>query len=299
MILRNKVLNWIVCSVLLMTAVFCPVLSVHAATVYVSDGILYDEGYIFVGESHMQIAAFGMQQDVLGNIPGLEGIRYSIYADSSVVSNDLGDPGTFTMFGNLFFVFEGTGRTEEARMQTSKEYIYSDGAGQQGGAVQKIHTIMDTNPNIAHWNIISFHGSVSAMEGTQEIADYYVASYRNWIGYEFPEADIYLLPQSTMTKNFKLGRGDKDILNRSLAEAFPEYFMDIMPFFWEHYPQGLMDPSQKSDLVHWSSQTYYEMICMIIKQIQEKSGYLGVHPGEAVGYGPESVLSEQWAGVSE
>lgn len=276
-ILGNKVLNWIVCCMLLMTAVLCPALSVRAATVYVSDGVLYDEGYIFVGESHMQIAAFAMQQDALGAIPGLDGVRYSIYADSSVVSNELGDPGTFTMFGNLFFVFEGTGRTEEAQRQTSKEYICSDGAGNQGGAVQKIHTIMDTNPNIAHWNIISFHGSISAMEGTQEIADYYVASYRNWIDYEFPDADIYLLPQSTMTKNFKLGRGDKELLNRSLAAAFPEHFVDIMPFFWEHYPQGLMDPTQKSDLVHWSPQTYYEMVCMIVRQIQEERGSVRIN----------------------
>lgn len=272
MMFGNKTFMRIICGMLLMAVMLCPAISARAATVYVSDGMQYDEGYIFIGESHMQIAAFGMQQDVSGKIPGLDGVRYSIYADSSVVSNDLGDPGTFTMSGNLFFVFEGTGRTEEAQRQTSKEYIYSDGAGKQGGAVQKIHTIMDTNPNIAHWNIISFHGSVSAMEGTQEIADYYVASYRNWIDYEFPDADIYFLPQSTMTKNFKLGRGDKELLNRSLAAAFPEYYMDIMPFFWEHYPQRLMDPSQKSDLVHWSPQTYYEMVCMIVRQIQEKRG---------------------------
>ncbi len=277
MMFGNKTFMRIVCGMLLMAVMFCPAIFARAATVYVSDGMQYDEGYIFIGESHMQIAAFGMQQDVSGKIPGLDGVRYSIYADSSVVSNDLGDPGTFTMSGNLFFVFEGTGRTEEAQRQTSKEYIYSDGAGKQGGAVQKIHTIMDTNPNIAHWNIISFHGSVSAMEGTQEIADYYVASYRNWIDYEFPDADIYFLPQSTMTKNFKLGRGDKELLNRSLAVAFPEHYMDIMPFFWEHYPQGLMDPTQKSDLVHWSSQTYYEMVCMIVRQIQEERGSVRIN----------------------
>lgn len=261
------------CSVFLMTVVLCPALSVRAATVYVSDGKPYDEGYIFIGESHMHVASFAMQEDAFGNIPGLDGVRYTILADSSIVSNAHGGPGTFTMSGNLFFVYEGTDRTEELQKQISKEYIYSDGAGKQGGAVQKIHTIMDTNPNIAHWNIISFHGANSALKGTQQIADYYVASYRNWINYEFPDADVYLLPQSTMTKNFRLFcKGDKDVLNRTLAAAFPDHFIDLMPFFWEHYPQGLMEVDQKVDMVHWSSQTYYEMVSMIIKQIQEKRG---------------------------
>lgn len=256
-----------------MTVVLCPALSVRAATVYVSDGKPYEEGYIFIGESHMHVASFAMQEDVFGNIPGLDGVRYTIHADSSIVSNEHGGPGTFTMSGNLFFVYEGTDRTEELQKQIGKEYIYSNGAGKQGGAVQKIHTIMDTNPNIAHWNIISFHGANSALKGTQQIADYYVASYRNWINYEFPDADVYLLPQSTMTKNFRLFcKGDKDALNRTLAAAFPDNYVDLMPFFWEHYPQGLMDVDQKVDMVHWSSQTYYEMVCMIIKQIQEKRG---------------------------
>lgn len=264
---------FVLCSMLLATVIFCPALSVRAATVYVSDGRSYDEGYIFIGESHMHVASFAMQEDALGNIPGLDGVRYTILADSSIVSNAHGGPGTFTMSGNLFFVYEGTDRTEELQKQISKEYIYSDGAGKQGGAVQKIHTIMDTNPNIAHWNIISFHGANSALKGTQQIADYYVASYRNWINYEFPDADVYLLPQSTMTKNFKLFcKGDKDALNRALAANFPDHYIDLMPFFWERYPQGLMDVDQKVDKVHWSEQTYYEMVSMIIRQIQEKRG---------------------------
>lgn len=271
--IRKKISIAVLCSVLVMTVVLGPVLSVSAATVYVSDGNPYDEGYIFIGESHMQIASCVMQQDVSGNIPGLDGVRYSMVADSSIVSDAHGGPGTFTMSGNLFFVYEGTDRTEELQKQISKEYIYSDGAGKRGGAVEKIHMLMDTNPNIAHWNIISFHGANTALKGGQKMADYYVASYRNWIDYEFPDADVYLLPQSTMTKNFRLfGRGDTEALNRSLAEAFPDEYVDLMPFFWEHYPQGLMDPEQKVDMVHWSTQTYYEMVCMLIRQIQEKRG---------------------------
>ncbi len=263
----------LLCGIFLLTVLICPILSVRAATVYVSDGKLYDEGYIFIGESHIHVASFAMQEDAFGNIPGLDGVCYTMKADSSIVSNAHGGPGTFTMSGNLFFVYEGTDRTDELQKQISKEYIYSDGAGKQGGAVQKIHTIIDANPNITHWNIISFHGANSALKGTQKIADYYVASYRNWISYEFPDADVYLLPQSTMTKNFRLFcRGDKDVLNRSLEAAFPDNFIDLMPFFWEHYPQGLMDVEQKVDMVHWSPQTYYEMVCMIIKQIQEKRG---------------------------
>lgn len=265
-------LIYVMCSLIIMIT-FCGGITAHAATLYRSDGMPHDEGYIFIGESHMHVAAFAMKQDAMGNIPGLNDVNYFITADSSIISNDSGGPGTFTMTGNLFFVFEGTDVTAELQKQISKEYIYSDGAGKRGGAVEKIHTIMETNPNIAHWNIISFHGANSALYGGQPVADYYVASYRNWINYEFPEADCYFLPQSTMTKNFKIfGRGDKEALNKSLAKAFPDHYIDLMPFFWEHYPHGLMDPKQKSDLVHWSADTYYEMVSMIIKQIQEKRG---------------------------
>ncbi len=270
----KKILVYVMCSMIIV-AVFCGGITVEAATVYVSDGIPHDEGYIFVGESHMHVAAFAMKEDEMGNIPGLEGVHYAATADSSIISSDSGGPGTFTMTGNLFFVFEGTDVTAELQKQIRKEYIYSDGAGKRGGAVEKIHTIMETNPNIAHWNIISFHGANSALHGGQSVADYYVASYRNWINYEFPEADCYFLPQSTMTKNFKIfGRGDKEALNKSLAKAFLDHYIDLMPFFWEHYPQGLLDPQQKSDLVHWSTDTYYEMVSMIIKQIQEKRGVI-------------------------
>ncbi|MBD5451112.1 MAG: hypothetical protein HDR25_00580 [Lachnospiraceae bacterium] len=268
--ISKRIVIFLSCCMMAFMTSFLPALSVNAATVYVSDGIAHDEGYIFIGESHMQVAAFSMQQDALGNIPGLEDVQYFLQLDSSIVSDDNGGPGTFTMSGNLFFVFEGTGRADELKVQISKEYIYSDGAGTQGGAVQKIHTIMDTNPNIAHWNIISFHGANAALRGSKELADYYAASYRNWIDYEFPDADCYFLPQSTMTKNFKIFCKDKEVFNRTLAEAFPENYLDIMPFFWEHYPQGLMDPQQKSDLVHWSDQTYYEMVCSIINQTKEK-----------------------------
>lgn len=78
MMFGNKTFMRIVCGMLLMAVMFCPAIFARAATVYVSDGMQYDEGYIFIGESHMQIAAFGMQQDVSGKIPGLDGVRYSI-----------------------------------------------------------------------------------------------------------------------------------------------------------------------------------------------------------------------------
>lgn len=265
---RKRNCKWINC-LLALVLPLAFALQINAMTVYVSDGNYYEEGYIFIGESHMQIAAYAMQQDALGNVPGLEGVRYSIYGDHSIATDDDGNPGTHTMSGNLFFVFAGTAK-ELHNDVIKKEYIYSDGAGKQGIGVQKIHTIMDTNPNIAHWNIISFHGANAALKGSKAIADYYVDSYRNWIAYEFPDADCYFLPQSTMTKNFQIFCKDKEVFNRTLAEAFPENYLDIMPFFWEHYPQGTMEVQNKSDLVHWNHQTYYEMVCTVIKQIQEK-----------------------------
>ena len=64
----KKILVYVMCSMLIV-AVFCGGITVEAATVYVSDGIPHDEGYIFVGESHMHVAAFAMKEDEMGNIP--------------------------------------------------------------------------------------------------------------------------------------------------------------------------------------------------------------------------------------
>ncbi|MDE7274394.1 MAG: hypothetical protein K2N95_15310 [Lachnospiraceae bacterium] len=129
-----------------------PCVNAKAVTFYESDGASYEEGYIFVGESHMGITSTHILDDTdhSGMIPGLDGVLFNLEWEGGLY-------GSYRMKGNLFFVFGGTNAQNEEATQTSKDYIYSDGKGQRGLAVTKIHEIMDKNPNIAHWNIISYH----------------------------------------------------------------------------------------------------------------------------------------------
>ncbi len=147
-------------AILLLIIALQPVQAVFATTSYESDGAAYEEGYIFVGESHINIACTHVYTDATqtedGNLSGVKNVHYELDW-----TYDIGDqpdhPNRYIMSGNLFFVFGGLepNDSNEEALQTSKEYIYSDGHGQHGVAVTKIHQIMENNPNIAHWNIIS------------------------------------------------------------------------------------------------------------------------------------------------
>lgn len=242
---------------------------VNAVTLYETDKLLYEEGYIFLGESHVFLMAKAMGEftDEQGNVMGLNDVRFHYRADASLSVDESGNPNTFTMSGNLFFVYEGWGMGDERSAQISKNYVYSDGAGNRGREVEKIHEIMNLNPNIRHWNIIAYQGAAAVSE--KGVGDYYVKSYRNWIQYEFPEADCYFLSMSTMTKCYR-GMKTKNDINDALAKAFPERYLDYMDFFQERYPQGMADPTQKSDTLHWNSTTYIELASDIIRNIQQK-----------------------------
>lgn len=276
MIKLGQALKGIMCLAMALLLAVLPCVNAKATTDYESDGISYEEGYIFVGESHINIACTHVYDDAVdadGNLPGVENVHYELEWTYDI-GDKPGSPNRYIMKGNLFFVFGGLEPDDgsEVTLQTSKEYIYSDGKGQHGVAVTKIHEIMENNPNIAHWNIISWHGSVPAARTTdRSIPDYYVASYRNWIAYEFPEADIYFLSISTMTKFYRPAR-NPELLNQVLKESFPDNFLDYTEFYNQRYPQGMWDPNLRSDTVHWSSQTYIELITDIIKGIQHKRG---------------------------
>ncbi len=255
----------ILCLVMALLLAVLPCMDAKAVTYYESDGASYEEGYIFVGESHMGIASTHIldETDHSGSIPGLDDVTYNLDWDGSLYGN-------YTMKGNLFFVFGGIDGRSEAAVQTSREYIYSDGKGKRGIAVLKIHEIIDKNPNIAHWNIISYHGSVQArdMEG-RATPDYYVASYKNWMEYEFSQADIYFLSLSTMTKYYRAAK-NPDLFNQVIREAFPDTFLDYTEFYSQRYPQEMMDPTLRSDTIHWNPQTYTEMIVSVIHEIQNR-----------------------------
>lgn len=244
------------------------VLPVNAMTVYESDGSYYDEGYIFIGESHSVIAAHavGVKAAEADNVfwwGDGDGLSYEYRWDSSRAVTPDGSPNTFTMKGNLFFVFEGNADGTDNTVQCSKQYIYSDGMGKRGTGVQKIHEIINGNPNIAHWNIISFHGAVSAAQGTREIANYYVKSYRNWMTYEFPQADCYFLSVATMTKYYK-STSDKKVFNNTLAAAFPDRFFDYTDFYAARSPQRMIDT------LHWDDPTYVDLISDVLQRVKQK-----------------------------
>lgn len=230
-----------------------PSMTVNAITVYESDGISHEEGYIFIGESHCALASGAVSKRDTGN-----DISYSWIWDASRGSEE----NVFTMKGNLFFVFEGNGQNDGA-VQTSADYIYSDGKGSQGRGVQKIHGIIDTNPNIAHRNVISMHGAVSASKGTKAISDYYVDSYRNWMTYEFPEADCWFLSVATMTKYYR-GTKDKNIFNNTIAAAFPDRFLDYTQFYASRSPHRMIDT------IHWDEETYFDLISDVIETVRQR-----------------------------
>lgn len=245
------------------------VLDTQAATYYESDNQPYEEGYIFVGESHVAIMASTVsgKADEMGKVPGLEQITYLLKWDGSRDVTEKGYPNTFVMKGNLYFVFEGIGGNDAA-IQTNINYLYSDGNGKRGRAVERIHEIIDGNPNIKHWTIISFTGGVVAKSGAKG-AQTYVKDYQNWINYEFPDADIYIMSQSTMTKYYRSLK-DPEAYNRTLAAAFPNEFLDYTDFFRARYPQGMRDPRLVSDTVHWSEETYFELFKEVIHEVDNR-----------------------------
>ncbi len=264
----NTVRNFKAAALLVVMALLLaglPCTDAEALTYYESDGVSYEEGYIFVGESHIVYTAIHILDESLqpGVIPGLDDVSYNALCDEF--------NGKYAMKGNLFFVFGGMTAEDDAAIpsiQTRKEYIYSDGKGQHGIGVAKIHEIIDKNPNIAHWNIISYQGAVQARDG-KAAAQYYAESYRNWIEKEFPYADVYFLSLSTMTKYYKSVKNPGQF-NDVLKSAFPERFLDYTEFYNARYPQGMMDPSLKSDTLHWSFKTYTELIVSVIHEIQLK-----------------------------
>lgn len=259
-VMRKKIIAFLLC-ILFVYVVAADGVSVTAAQMfYESDQEFHEEGYIFIGESHIGLAMsyFGAVTDETGSVPNVNDVKF-FYTDKG--------SDRHVMKGNLFFVCEGTDKST----QSAKEYIYSDGKGNRGKAVERVHAVMDANPNIAHWNIILYQGAAQAKQGSQSIADYYAASYRNWIDYEFPEADIYFLSISTMTKYFRACR-NPELLNDALRGAFSDMFLDYTEFYNERYPQGMWDPTQKSDTIHWNWNTYEELVTGVIRQIQDRRG---------------------------
>lgn len=166
------------------------------------------------------------------------------------------------MKGNLFFVYEGGAGKNDPAIQCSYQYIYSDGKGKMGRGVEKIHEIINMNPNIAHWNIISMAGASSAGKG-KKVADICADSYSNWIEYEFPEADCYFLSVSTMTKHYK-GVKDKNVYNNTLAAALPDHFLDYTDFYMQRFPERTIDT------IHWDNDTYIDLITDVFLKIDQK-----------------------------
>ncbi|MFG6367613.1 MAG: hypothetical protein K1W16_04185 [Lachnospiraceae bacterium] len=260
--LRTIILAWIIVLVTVMQP-----LTVNAMTVFESDGLYHEEGYIVIGESHNVLAAhaLSMRATETNSVISLgenNDIYYEYRWDSSREKTNNGQPNTFTMKGNLFFVFEGNNAGVDDVRQTSQQYIYSDGKGKQGRGVQKIHEIINTNPNIAHWNIISFHGAVSASKGSKQVADFYVNSYRNWINYEFPEADCYFLSVSTMTKYYK-STPDRNVFNNTIKAAFPDQFLDYTDFYAARTSKRMIDT------IHFDHATYAELFMDVIVKITQ------------------------------
>lgn len=272
---------------LLCAAVNLPILTAEAMTIYESDGCSHSEGYIFIGECHAHLSSLAMRElaNEDGTIPGLWDVSYEFREDWSLSTGDEGEPNTIFMKGNLFFAYESMWTAAEGKTQTDKTYIYSDGKGESGRGVERIHEIIEGNPNIGHWNIIAYQGAIAVTKNGPEIGKYYVDSYQNWISYEFPEADIYFLSMSTMTKGYR-GVRNKNAINDALAEAFPDQYLDYTNFFNERYPSEMLTPA---DQIHWNFQTYQELVTDVIRKIQQNRE-IEEHAMEAVVTDVEAIL---------
>lgn len=64
--------------VIAVTVFLEPVMTVNAITVYESDGVFHEEGYIFIGESHCALASGAIPKRDIGN-----DISYSWIWDAS------------------------------------------------------------------------------------------------------------------------------------------------------------------------------------------------------------------------
>lgn len=267
---RNLIFRFMCSFILLLSLVMIPVSQANAGTVYLSDLVEHEEGYIIIGESHIVLTsdAYSRATDQNNMVMGLNDVHYQYLIDSSIYLDDNGNSNTFNMQGNLFFVFEGNA-SKDAETQKSNTYIFSDGLGNRGVGVKKIHEIMDTNPNIKHWNIISYHGAVAALGGA-EAAGYYIDSYKNWMSYEFPTASIYFVSHSTMTKFYKQNRSSY-LFDEEIKKAFPSQYFDMTQFYNIRYPQQMYDPKMNPDTIHWSHATYVELFNYVISQIQSEA----------------------------
>lgn len=258
----------LITSIILITifVVSIPFQEVQAGTIYLSDGLEHEEGYIIIGESHIVLSAnaFSNAVDENRKVNGLNDVYYHYIWDDSVWKFE-GNSNTFTMWGNLFFVFEGN-HEDDAALQKSKEYIYSDGQGNRGVGVEKIHEIMKTNPMIKHWNIISYHGAISALTW-QETAGYYVDSYRNWMEYEFPEADIFFVSHSTMTKFYRQNKTAYQF-DEAIKKAFPNQYFDYTEFYKKRQAEFV------TDTIHWTHEIYVELFVDVIKRIENNDKFI-------------------------
>lgn len=257
------------CLVWILIFSMMPALTSYATAQFASDGMIHEEGYIVIGSSHAVLVGYDMVDftDEYHRVIGLDDVYYSKIPLTEAAMTGIGAMECdFEMSGNLFFVCEGLW-VDANNHQTTKEYIYSDGKGNCGEGVQAVHKVIEANPNIKHWNIISYQGCAQAALGSQQIADYYVESYKNWISYEFPEADCYFLSHPLVSKMYR-GKRNLDLFDRTLAQAFPEQFMDYTDYYKERYPSEMRDPSEKADSVHWNADTYVGLITDVIKKIQ-------------------------------
>lgn len=77
------------------------------------------------------------------------------------------------------------------------------------------------------------------------------------------------MSHSTMTKFYKGNKKQADAFDAYLAKQFPDQWFDCTQFFTDRYPQGMLDPKQRPDTIHWSNDTYVELFNRVITAIQK------------------------------
>lgn len=253
-------------------------MQVEASTAYVSDNKPYQEGYIFVGDTQLMYMAL--------NVYNTSWARRNFFSLSKATSVENG-AYKFTMTGNVFFVFEGATPAEIAA-QDDASYIYSDGHGNRGQGVEKIRAIMASNTNIAHWNIISMHGSV-ACKGGVEAAKQYIQNYYCWAVAEFPGSNILIVSQPECSDYYADSRENVAAFNNLIKTSYPYNYLDFTQYYNSCYPKGM------TDSYLWNAETYSMLFLNIMNMF---SGNKEPNPNE---YAPNEIgfiiLGESHCGV--
>lgn len=134
----------------------------------------------------------------------------------------------------------------------------------------RIRQVIDENPSINKWSIISIHGtSMVIVPGVTEL---YIATYNQWIEDTFKDCEIYIVSIPPLDEEEWVvrhpdfpERHNKEVkeFNEIIKSNFPERYFDYYDWFIEN--------GEFQDEIHYIGETYRNMFDEVIAKINEGS----------------------------